>query len=920
MLPTSLRPSRRPSFRPSRRRPAGRPFSSPSRRLRRSPAALAAAGLLALVTVAAAGCHARPAPHGAAKVNAILARMTLAEKIRLLHGSAPNPAQYQGQAGYWAGNRKLGIPPMRMADGPPGVLTRHRSTAPVATMGVAATFSAAAARREGRVIGRDARALGIAVALQPFLNIFRDPTWARAYNTYGEDPLLSGEIGAGVIRGIQSQGVMATAKHFLAYNGGGNVIVGQQALHQIYAEPFAYAVRAGVAAVMCSYNQVNGAYACGNSATLRGVLKQEIGFRGFVMSDWGATHATDFLAHGLDLEMPGSMIPFLPCYFCARPAAAPPHRLNVKAMFFSSHIPEEPPPAAFGGFGRMAPPEGMLAAVKNKTVTPAQITAAARRILMAMDRFGYLRGKAPWAVSAAPFARDVRAVEAVAEDAAVLLKNRGHALPLTTADLHSLALIGPGAAQTVTIGESGEKALGFPSRDLSPYAALLQETRGIAGRHVTLSVADDMTGHPIPARYLSSGGHPGLRRAGSGPAVRDAQINFTQRDGRPLPAGTKRQWSGVLRIPRTGDYWLYLQVMGCAAQFRVDGHLAGRTANLLLHGNYIQAAQDNVLPTTDNLDNVRVSLHLTAGSHPIQVRETADGSGRPVQIRLAWMTPRQRQADWNAALAAAKAAHTVVVFAWGRGLPAYQLPGDQNRLIAAIARVNPRTIVVLNTSQPDALPWLPHVAALLEMWYPGDGGGPATARVLLGKTDPGGRLPFTWAQRLDQYVSHDPAHPARSSRGVHGVTRFSEGIFVGYRWFDQQKIQPLFPFGFGLTYTRFHYSGLAVRRDARGGLAVSFAVRNVGPVAGDAVPQVYLGPPQPAPSGAQFAVRALAGFARLHLKPGQTQSVTIRVPRRQLQYWADGANHWRLAAGKRWVFVGASSRHLLLRKQFTVAP
>ena len=874
----------------------------------------------ALALAGGAACHHRQAMHGAAKVDALLARMTLREKIRLIHGGKESPGRYQGQAGYLAGNRRLGIPGLRLADGPPGVLTRHRSTAPTATMGLAATFSPADAFQNGVVIGRDAKALGIDVALQPFINIYRDPTWSRAYNVYGEDPLLTGEIGAGLVRGIQSQGVMAQAKHFIAYDGASNVIVGQQALHEIYAEPFAYAVRAGVSSVMCSYNQVNHAFACGNSGTLKTLLKQEIGFQGFVTSDWGATHAANFINAGLDLEMPGSEIPFLPCYFCATVPAAPKRPAGLGSLFFGSHIPEEPAQHFnFSGFEHMAQPQGMLAAVKSGAVSPARITAAARRILMQMDRFGRLRGAVKHNVTAVPFAQDLPIVEKTAEDAAVLLKDQRHILPLTAADLNSLALIGPGAGQTITIGESGEKALGFPSRDLSPLEALERATRGAAQPHFIFAVADDMTGHPIPAAYLSHAGQPGLLRmhAGKQSAV-DRELNFTRKIHRALPAGSSFQWQGKLAIQRPGVYWIYLQMLGCVAQLKLDGKLVAHGSNLILHGNYTQAAQDNVLPTTDNLDNVRIALPLKAGAHALEVDETADGSGRPVQIRLNWMMPAQRRQAFAAALAAARQARTVVVFAWGRGRPAYHLPDHQDRLIAAIARLNPRTIVVLNTSQPDALPWLDQVRALLEMWYPGDGGGVATANILLGRSDPAGRLPFTWARRLTQYVSHDPAHPERSSRGVHGVTRYSEGIYVGYRWFDHKKIQPLFPFGFGLSYTRFRYTGLSVYRAPDGGLQVSFNVRNIGRHAGEEVTQVYLGSPAKVPARVQFAVRALAGFQRISLAAGQSRRVRMHVPLRQLQYWRKGGHRWRLARGRRIVYAGASSRNLSLSQAITI--
>src|SRR5579863_25445 len=269
--------------------------------MRGATAVLAAALLLA-------GCRARP-PLSAVeegRVEQLLARMTVDDKIELLHGAPEPEATAQGEAGYLPGIARLGVTPVRFADGPPGVLTRYPATALPATMGLAATFSRVDARANGAVIARDARALGIDVVLEPYINIHRDQTFVRAYNTYGEDPLLTGEIGAAQILGIQGSGVMAQAKHYIAYDGANEVRIDSRTLHEIYLPPFASAIAAGVSSIMCSYNVINGAYACGNHAMLTDILRDELHFRGFVTSDWGATHATDFVNAGQDLEMPGS--------------------------------------------------------------------------------------------------------------------------------------------------------------------------------------------------------------------------------------------------------------------------------------------------------------------------------------------------------------------------------------------------------------------------------------------------------------------------------------------------------------------------------------------------------------------------------------------------------------------------------------
>jgi len=219
---------------------------------------------------------------------------------------------------------------------------------------------------------------------------------------------------------------------------------------------------------------------------------------------------------------------------------------------------------------------------------------------------------------------------------------------------------------------------------------------------------------------------------------------------------------------------------------------------------------------------------------------------------------------------------------------------------------------VLNTSQPVALPWIDKVKAVLEMWWPGDEGGWSTANILAGKTSPAGRLPVTWGKRLEDYAATDPKHPERSGKGVDGKTTYSEGVNVGYRWFDKEKIAPLFPFGHGLSYTTFEYSGLAVKKSADGGLDVSLTIKNTGAMDSDDVPQVYLGAPSVIPDGVQFPVRVLAGFDRVHIPAGVSRNITLYVAPRQLQYWSTRDGKWVTASGKRTVSVGGSSRNLPL--------
>ena len=880
---------------------------------------VAALGLALFLSAAlAAGQNNAPPVSGDARVDKLLSQMTLEEKLTLVHGAPEDPAVYQGQAGYLPGIPRLGIPGLRFADGPPGVLTRHPSQAETATMGVAATFSVRDAEQNGVVIGREARALGIDVALQPFVNIDRDLEFGRGYNTFGEDPFLTGAMGAAEIRGIQSQHVMAQVKHFVGYDSDAtNIWIDDQTLHEVYAAPFAAAVEAGVASLMCSYNRLNGTFACGNESSLMRILRDEIGFKGFVTSDWGATHAVSFMNAGLDMEMPGPPAPGgfpIPSFFDSQPPPPPPRMMgDVVDMMFGGHLPEEPPPPGFdfSDFGVKVDAKKMPQALKDGTVTEEAVTRAAGHVLFEIARFGYLEGLAKHEVTAQSIDANAKIIEKTGEDAAVLLKNEDGILPLKPADLDQVVLIGPGAGQVMAIGISGERSVGLPERQVGPLEAM----RKVSGNsRIGFAVDDDMTGATVPAGALSHDGKPGLERMNaSGVAVAtDAQLNFTVKGGNALPPNSTLTWKGTLSVPGAGNYWLDLQALGTNANISIDGKRLASTGAFQggVHGDILQANQDDAVPTLDGLDNVRRAIDLSAGAHSIQVKITPDSSNAPVQIRLNWYTPEQRKADHKAAIAAARNAKVAVVFLWTRLSPVFGLPGKQNELVEEVAAVNPNTIVVLNTSQPVALPWLGKVKAVLEMWWPGDEGGWATANLLLGKSSPAGRLPVTWAQRLEDYAATSPSHPERSKKGVNRKTTFSEGVDVGYRWFDRQKIEPLFPFGYGLSYTTFAYYGLRVEKASDGGLAVQVTLRNTGKVGSDEVPQVYLGAPSDVPAGVQFAVRILAAFDRVFVPAGESQTVTLHVSPRQLQYWSTAERKWATTVKQRTVSVGASSRDL----------
>jgi beta-glucosidase len=932
-------------------------------------AAIAACFALMFAAVLFPQAQTTSAVTGNARVDKLLAQMTLEEKITLIHGGPEAQPSGIGGAGTWPGLPRLGIPSLRLVDGPPGISNNVWSTGMTSTMGLAATWSREDAKKNGIVIGRDAKALGQDVVLEPFVNIVRDFTFSRAHNTFGEDPFLSGQMAAAQIQGTQGEGIMSQIKHYIAYDGANDVTVDAQTLREIYLAPFVDTAAVGVSSMMCSYNKINGIYACGNGEVNR-LFRDEGGFKGFNTSDWGGTHGTLYINEGLDLEMPsGTFFGAVPAAPRAAGPGGPPGAAPAaggaagpggQAAANPGGVAAANPGGVQGGPGMAVgmpeergtggaragggqrrggdpAPIGMVEAVKTGQVKEAAITLAVGRILVQMDRFGLLDGKQKHTITEEDHTFNSPILRKTAEDSATLLKNQGGALPLTTADLASTAFIGPTGRSLVSVGQTGERAQGLPDHQVGPVPALEQ----IAGRKVTYVPANDLDGTPIPASALS-----GLTRTNVDTKEPQAvpDLNFTLASKKALPAGASYTWTGTLTVPSDGTYTIAFQARGATGTVDLDGTrvisatgggrgggpgapgAAGAATQApvlppavsLLRGMHPMTG--SIVPTADKLNNARAKVDLKAGAHTLDVTTTGERFGNPVQVRLAWVTPQQEKANYDAAIAAAKAAKKVVVFAWGRDRPdVFQMTKEQTQLIQDVAAVNPNTIVVLSTSLPVAMPWLGKVKAVLQMWWPGDEGGPATANVLLGRVNPAGRLPITWPERLDQMVAQDPTgHPERTNAGVDGRTTYSEGIFVGYRWFDQQKIAPLFPFGHGLSYTTFQYSGIKVAKANDGGLDVTCTIANTGKAAGDEVPQVYLGAPKAPPSGAQFAVRALAQFDRITLAPGQSKTVTLHVEPRRLQYWSNAAGKWQTATGARTVYVGASSRDVRQQADVTM--
>ena len=816
------------------------------------------------------------------RVRALLEQMTLDEKLAMVQG-ARDPA-YNGGAGYLAGVPRLDVPPLRMADGPANVEVRYETTALPQPITLAATFSTTLAEQYGQILGRESRATRNDLLLAPMVNIARLPHWGRNVTSFGEEPLVIARLAAAEIGGIQSTGVMAQAKHFIANNqslnqGGGitgadgfDFIVDERTLHEIYLPGFESAIRANVASIMAAYNKLNGFWNAENESTLTGLLRKELHWQGFVVSDWHANRSTPSINAGLDVEMPGQG----PMYQVGR--EGPKWGLRLKQ------------------------------AIEAKQVDPRVLDRAVGRVLTQMERFGFLDGKRV----AAPTTIDVEASAAfarkLAAQGAVLLKNDGGILPLDGEHRAKLLLVGPTAAQLSV----GPRVSGFEARFVSPLDALRTSLGATA--EISHVVGDELTGVPIPDTSLrAASGEPGLTHLDPDSTVRgvDSRVDFT--GGNALPIGRGHKWRGTLTVPTSGRYSLQVHSWGGSGTLIVAGEPRASSATLAF-GRGVPHKISSVVPTTDGLDNGQWSADLEAGrTYPIELLGQAEPESQ-LQIRLAWVTPQMRADNIAAAANAAKSAATVIVFAWARSGElddsdqALRLPNDQDAMIGAIAQANPNTIVVLNSSSPHDMPWRERVKAILYMWFPGQEGGWATADVLLGKENPGGRLPLTFPVRPSDVAALDPAHPERY-RGVDKRVVYSEGIFLGYRHFDEHGIAPLHPFGYGLSYTTFAYSNLRSRASGDA-FEVTFTVRNTGSRRGADVPQVYLG--RPAQPAVPMAPQTLVGFERIELEPGESRTVRVRIEPRQLSYWSSEDDRWTIAAGRRPLYIGASSRDVRL--------
>lgn len=928
------------------------------------------------------------------KVRALLQAMTPEEKAELCHGGfdPPDPGKV-ANGGYLKGLPRLGVPEIRMFDGPAGVTSIHDTTGLPAEELLASAWSRELAREFGRVTGSENRIISGNCQLGAEADLCRTTHFNRTRDMLGEDPFLTGELIVPLVQGIQEEGVMAVLKHLAAYvvsanpADSPNTVVDEQTLRELYLTPFERGVKEGGAVgVMTTYSRVNGPYASNSRALQIDVLRRDWGFTGLTMCDWGGNHSFT-LKNGTDIEMP---------------------------------------------VGAYNSTERILKRLEDGRLTMDELDAAASHVLTALGRIGYLslvtldehgmpkeepgrtepvRLPDTWQDSALQLAKNAKTAEEIAVRGAVLLKNDNHTLPLAAGS--RIALIGTGARYPVC-GYGQERAYGTISRMESPAEAM--ERLADSKSSITCAIGLDLVGRTIPSDCLftdagctvhgltrtygitkEDGYRPPLMSQGGegvefiGTASRDetaeeeegtldfapAELFMPGNDtadipgyetgsfcridpeiefvcdnqhwkngpqGTAFPKGEAYTWKGWLRAPQTGEYQINLQAIGGISILKIDKDGTGlKDIGMIKMREGCQWPWGNLVCTKEGMEVCNTRVYLEEGrAYPIQLYVKAEMAEKDMQVRLAWVTPAQRLADRKEAEQAAAESDAVVIllhngfqiareeasggmhFAESTELSLDEEQADLLRMVAAAKKPGGRLIAaVSNGSAFTMKEWIDVPDALLWMWMPGQAGGSALARLLLGKDTPSGKLPQSFpACHDDTPVTDTPEHKKERFDGVAvpGKPRdvvTSEGIFTGYRWYQKTGVKPLFPFGFGLSYTHFDYSDLSVGQNGTE-VSVSFCVKNSGEVKGSEIAQVYLGAGI-VPDYVMIADRQLCGFARLEdMEPGETRSVRIVIPERCFCYWdihetGDAAAHWKKVKGPRELFVGASSEDIRLK-------
>ncbi len=797
------------------------------------------------------------------RVAAILAKMTLEEKIKLIGGINDF---------YTQAIPRLGVPSLRMSDGPLGVHDYGETTAYAAGIALAASWDTALAKRVGMAMGKDARARGVHIILAPGMNIYRAPMNGRNFEYFGEDPYLASRMAVSVIEGIQSQEVIATAKHFAANNMEYGRMdhssdVDERTLREIYLPAFEASVKeAKVGALMDAYNLVNGTFMTENGYLNNSIVKKEWGFDGIIMSDWGATHNGIAAANdGLDLEMPSAAF------------------MNTQAL---------------------------LPAIQRGEVSLAAIDDKVRRILRKAIEFGfYDRDQTDTNIPL--YSQENRAVALEeARSGMVLLKNQNNLLPLDRKKTKTIVVLGPDAYPAQPGG--GGSSLTKPFRSVSYLEGISDYLRKdvsvlYAPETVQLDAVVSNTeflttpGGPrgLKGEYFNNEdlrGEPALVRT-------DEHVDFRWGEGSYIEGGPvdhfSARWTGYF-IPREEDDYKFYVSSDDGTRLYLDDALV--IDDWRRHGETLNT----------------YTAHLTAGTrHTIRL-EYFENTGTAT-ARFGIAASSARPISEAAKQLAARADVVVLCMGFdpnteGEGFDrTYRLPGGQDAYIEQVAALNRNVIVVLTAGgNVDMTRWIDKVPALLHAWYPGQEGGTALAQILFGESSPSGKLPASFERRWEDNPTFHSYYPQKGDKHV----VYEEGIFLGYRHFDRSNVKPLFPFGYGLSYTRFAYSDLRVEPLPAGDEAlvkVSFMLKNVGSREGAEISELYVGDSH---SSVPRPLKELKGFAKVELLPGEKKQVVLTLNRRAFSYYDVKKRDWTAEPGDFAILVGSSSTDIKLQQNF----
>lgn len=806
-------------------------------------------------------------------VEKLIGQMTLEEKVDFIGGT---------KGFYIRGIDRLGIPEIRMADGPVGVRNPGPSTAFPASITLAASFDKELARKVGDAIGCEARSKNVHIMLGPAMNIHRAPFCGRNFEYLGEDPYLAGKIAANYTLGMQSEGVMATAKHYAANyqdfnrnNVSSNI--DERTLNEIYLPAFKATVQEGkIAAVMTSYNLVNGIHASQNDYLINQALKKEWGFKGFVMSDWVSTYNGIACAKGgLDLEMPSAR------HMC---------------------------------------PDTLIPAIKNGKLDIKIIDDKIRRILTMYNRFGLFENP----TIAKGFILDSAKVRNVAIDAArggiVLLKNENSFLPLDLQKVKSIAVIGPNGNPAVTGG--GGSSFVQPLHSVSIFESI----KKMAGKDATVTFAKGVyTGERLPDGffknfdfYVKNNGvktkgvqaefYKGTKLTGEVILKKTFEKLNLETDDMKFDNFPKEDFSARFTCyfspTESGTYWL-----GLAGD---DGY------KLFVDGKMVVEQWQNQGETIRKYEGdfkkgkeykIEVQYYQAGGDAVIRLasqKREAKETGKETPMELA--------------VKAAKNAEVAIVCVGfsneneSEGSDrSFEMPYKQNELIEKIESVNPNTVVVINAGgNVEMSPWIDKSKGIIHAWYPGGEGAIALAEIIFGITNPSGKLPVSFETKLED----NPTFKSYWDDDKDLKVEFTEGIFMGYRGYDKSTIKPRFPFGFGLSYTTFEYGNLKVKSDKiKSGEDLKFSVdiTNTGKVNGAEAVQVYVSDLQcslPRP------IKELKAFDKVFLKKGETKTVEFTLDKDAFSFYDPAKHGWTLEPGEFKILIGSSSADI--RKEFSI--